>query len=62
VAKEKACRQCKTIYEGANCPRCKSAEFLDSFKGKISVLNPEESDIAKNLGLKEKGIYAIRLK
>lgn len=34
--------------------------FTDSWKGKIIVLNPEESEIAKNLKLDKKGDYAIK--
>ncbi|MDP1695642.1 MAG: transcription elongation factor subunit Spt4 [archaeon] len=57
----KACRQCKTIYEGSKCPKCGSEEFSDSSKGKIIILNSEQSEIAKNLKLKEKGTFAIKL-
>ncbi len=60
MAKEKACKQCRTVYEGAKCPKCGSAEHSDNFKGKVVVLNPEESVIAKNLKLKDKGQYALR--
>lgn len=58
--KEKACKECKTIYSGNKCPKCQSEEFSDTFKGKLVVLNPEESEIAKNLKLKDKGTYAIK--
>ncbi len=59
----KACRQCRTIYEGAGqCPACGSAEFLDSFKGHIEVLDAEQSEIAKALKLTKKGSFAIRLR
>lgn len=62
MGREKACKNCKTIYEGAKCPSCKSNEFVDSFKGKIYVFNPEESEVAKNLKLKDKGEFAVRLR
>ncbi len=58
----KACRNCKSIYEGSKCPLCGSAESLDTFKGRITVLNPEESELAKKLELPKKGTFAIRLK
>ena len=61
MAKQKACKQCKTIYTGMKCPKCGSEEGKDTFKGRVSVFNPEESEIAKNLGIKEKGEYAIRV-
>lgn len=61
MATEKACKSCKTIFEGTNkCPKCGSDLFTDSFKGKLIVLNPEQSEVAQNLKIKEKGKYAIR--
>jgi DNA-directed RNA polymerase subunit E" len=58
----KACRQCRTLYEGAKCPECGSNESLDSFKGKVMVLNPEQSEISKKLSLTKKGLFAVRLR
>jgi len=60
MATEKACKACKAIFEGPRCPKCSSAEFTDSPKGKILILKPEESEVAKNLKLKEKGAFAIK--
>jgi RNA polymerase subunit RPABC4/transcription elongation factor Spt4 len=62
MAVTKACRNCRTLYEGSKCSKCGAVEGLDSFKGKISVLNPEQSEIARELDLKEKGLFAIRLR
>ena len=61
MAKEKACKKCKTVFESGNkCPKCGSEEITDSHKGKIVIINPEESEIAKNLNFKDKGEYAIK--
>ena len=60
--KEKACKNCRTVFEGQKCPACGSAEFTDSFKGKIVVLNPEQSEIAQKLKLTSKGTFATRLR
>ena len=60
MAKEKACKECKTIYEGAKCTNCGSTESSDSFKGKIKILNTEESEIAKNLKIDKKGYYTLK--
>lgn len=62
MTKEKACRNCKTIFNGVKCPKCGESEGVDSFKGKVSILNPERSEIASKLGIKAKGFFAIRLK
>jgi DNA-directed RNA polymerase subunit E" len=61
MAKEKACKQCKSVFEGAICPKCGSQEFSESYKGKVVVFNVENSEVAKNLKIKDKGKFAIKL-
>ena len=61
MAKEKACKNCKAIYEGHKCPKCGSEEFSDNFKGRVSIINEQESEVAKKLGIKGKGDYAIKV-
>ena len=60
MAKQRACKNCKTIYTGIKCPKCGSENFNEGFKGKVVIFNPEESEIAKNMKIKEKGEYAIK--
>ena len=60
MVKQKACKICNKIYEGDKCPKCDSKESTDSFKGRIVVLNPEKSEIAKNINIKDKGNFAIK--
>jgi DNA-directed RNA polymerase subunit E" len=61
MAKVKACKLCKTIVEeGDKCPNCESKEITEGFKGRIVVLNPEKSELAQKLNLKEKGNFAIK--
>lgn len=58
---QKACKQCKTIFEDAQkCPNCGSDSISESFKGKLHILNPENSEIAKNLKITKKGSFAIK--
>lgn len=60
MAKQRACKKCKTIYSGVKCPKCGAEEASDSFKGKVVILNPEQSEISQRLKFKEKGEYAIK--
>ncbi len=61
MAKAKACKLCNTIYEsGDKCPHCGSKEFTESFKGRISVHDPEKSELAQKLQIKTKGVFAIK--
>ena len=62
MAEERACKSCKFVFEGSKCPKCGSEDVTEGFKGKIIVLKPEESEIAKNIKIKEKGTYAIKVK
>ena len=61
MTKQKACKNCRFIFSGTKCPRCGSEESKDNFKGKLFILNPEQSEIAKRLNIKEKGEYAIKV-
>ena len=59
--KAKACRKCRFIYEECEkCPKCGSPSFIENWKGKIEIVNPENSEIAKELKLTEKGVYTIK--
>jgi len=61
MAKEKACKNCKLIYEGATCPSCGKKDTSETFKGKVEIVNPEKSELAKHLKVNKKGLYAIRV-
>lgn len=59
---EKVCKACRAVFSGANkCPSCGSDEITDSFKGKVVVIDPEQSEVAKNLKINKKGVYAVKL-
>ena len=61
MVKAKACKICKKIYDsGDECPKCGAKEFTESFKGRVVVMNPEKSEIAQKLNIKDKGNYAIK--
>ncbi|RLG15969.1 hypothetical protein DRN69_02090 [Candidatus Pacearchaeota archaeon] len=62
MTKQKACKICHAIHEGEKCPKCDSKESTDSFKGRIVVLNPDKSEIAQKLNIKQKGNFAIKVR
>lgn len=59
MAKLRACKKCRFINSEEKCPKC-GAMTTESWKGKIEVFNSEQSEIAKNLKLTEKGMYAVK--
>jgi DNA-directed RNA polymerase subunit E" len=61
VKKAKACKKCRFIYEeGEKCPKCGSSSYTENWKGRIEIIDPENSEIAKQLKLSEKGVYTIK--
>jgi len=58
----KACRECHRITTGSLCPNCKTTTLSDDFSGLVVIMDPEESEIAKAMGIKEKGRYALRVR
>lgn len=60
--KQKACVNCKAIFEGQTCPSCGESMATEGFEGRIYVFNPEKSEAANNMGLNKKGEFAIKTK
>lgn len=57
----KACRQCGALVprDSNRCPYCDSTEFTDSWEGMIVVVDPEASQLARELGLEKRVVKAI---
>ncbi|MBI2041234.1 MAG: DNA-directed RNA polymerase subunit E'' [DPANN group archaeon] len=56
-----ACKICKKLVSGDKCPLHPDAKLSESWKGRIIVLDPEKSELAKKMKITDKGEYAIRL-
>ncbi len=50
------------VYEGDKCPGCGSQEYYEEIKGKLVIIDPENSEIAQKLKIAKKGTYSIRSK
>jgi len=62
LAKEKACKSCHFISMGNICPNCKSSNLSEDWSGLVVIVNLEKSEIAKKIGAKSPGKYAIRVR
>jgi DNA-directed RNA polymerase subunit E" len=60
MPKEKACKLCNKIYDGDKCPNCGAKEFVEGFKGRTFIVDPEKSEIAKKLNISAKGAFAVK--
>lgn len=61
MVREMACRKCKFVTTGKVCPACKSSDLTPDWSGIALVVDPSNSQIAKTLGITEKGKYALRV-
>ena len=62
MLKEKACRNCRFIVEeGTVCPNCNETTFTTFWRGYVVITNPEQSEIAKKMGITRRGKFALRL-
>ena len=59
---KKACKKCKLLYEGSQCPNCKSESAAQSWKGRVIILDANKSEIAKKIGVTSKGEYGIKVR
>ena len=57
-----ACKECHLILEAKSCPRCPDSEVSREWQGFVEVLNPEKSDLAKEMGIRTPGRYALRVR
>ena len=58
----KICKNCKLFVKEDVCPICKKSQFTTNFKGRIIVLDPNKSEIAKKIGATIPGEYAIKVR
>jgi len=56
-----ACRICKRLVTGDKCPIHPDAKLSETWKGKIIILDPQNSELAKKMKITDKGEYAIRV-
>ena len=59
---EYACRTDRLIIaQGNTCPLCGQQNLTTKWNGQVVVLNVEKSDVARKLGIKVNGVYALNI-
>ena len=59
---EKACTTCHHLTRENVCPKCKATSLSDDYGGLVIIFDPENSAIAKTMGIKERGRYALKVR
>lgn len=58
---KQACKKCKRLLVGDKCPICGVAgKLTKDWKGRVYVVSPDKSELAKKMGLKDAGEFAVR--
>ena len=63
MKQDKACRSCRYVLEegGDVCPICGSNAFTTFWRGYVVVINPENSELGKKMGISAAGKYALHI-
>jgi DNA-directed RNA polymerase subunit E" len=59
---DKACKTCRMISAGPVCPNCKQTIFSDDWTGLVVVIDPANSEVARLMGIKVPGRFAVRVR
>jgi len=62
MAKRKVCKRCKLFTDEQVCPVCKSNVFSTNWQGRLFIVDPSKSFIAKQISIDDKGEYAIKVR
>ncbi|MDY7082717.1 MAG: transcription elongation factor subunit Spt4 [Halobacteria archaeon] len=66
MATKLACRECHEVVleseaEDEECPKCGSS-LSDDWKGYVTIIEPENSEIAEKMEVNEKGKFALKVR
>jgi len=50
------------FVEKDKCPNDGNDKLTDNWKGRIAIIDSNKSEIAKRVGIKNKGEYAIKIR
>ncbi len=59
---ENVCKECHRLVKGQVCEACNSSVLTSDWSGYVVILDPEKSAIAKRLGVKLPGKYALKVR
>ncbi|HEY9205791.1 MAG TPA: transcription elongation factor subunit Spt4 [Candidatus Methanoperedens sp.] len=59
---DSVCKECHRIVKGQVCQVCNSTSLTSDWSGYVVIIDPEKSKIAKRLGVKLAGAYALKVR
>lgn len=61
MSKKVACKKCKFLFESGDCPNCHTGQSVPNWKGRLYIIHPDKSAIAKKVGNEVQGEFAIKV-
>ncbi|KCZ70926.1 DNA-directed RNA polymerase, subunit E'' [Candidatus Methanoperedens nitroreducens] len=59
---ELVCKECHRVISGQVCEGCSSTALTSDWSGYVVIIDPQRSQIAKKLGVKLPGKYALKVR
>ena len=59
---ELVCKECHRVVGGQVCEGCNSTSLTSDWSGYVVIIDPLKSQIAKRLGVKLPGKYALKVR
>lgn len=59
---ESVCKECHRLVSGQICDKCNSNSLTTDWSGYVVIIDVEKSQIAKRLGVKYPGKYALKVR
>ncbi|MHA1626747.1 MAG: transcription elongation factor subunit Spt4 [Candidatus Asgardarchaeia archaeon] len=58
----RACRKCHILTSDKVCPVCHESNLSSSYSGLVIIIDPDNSEVAKILNIKNPGTYALEVR
>ena len=58
---QRACKECHLVSDEAVCPACGSPTSKN-WSGLLTILKPEESELAAAMNIEKPGTYALKVR
>jgi DNA-directed RNA polymerase subunit E" len=61
----RTCRECHRVVEDEDsdvCAGCGSSSLTEDWAGYVIIADPEQSEIAEEMGISEAGKYALKVR
>ena len=59
---KKVCRNCRAFTEKDKCPFCGGKDFTTTHSGVVQIIDPEKSEVAKEMKVDKPGKFSVKVR